>query len=752
MANALEDAVETAPEVADTPPPNGEEAGVSVPKSPPASSSESPAAAPSSAPAAKDNASASDAGEQSPSAFSANTGIPIPTRNTAPADAENHPPSTLKNRYLIFPSMPLPDLDTPTASAYAVEDRREPGRQLYALICTPGLPTRTKMMAELRNSNVHGLIPLVDHGPVLWSPLGQSCLTVIFERPLGGRLLDAFGEQTAKINEYELARRIIEPIAHALTELASMAITHRAIRIDNLYFMDKERRDLVLGECVTAPPGYDQPMIYETLERAMAMPSGRGYGETGDDIYALGVMTMFLLLGYNPVARLKEDELIAQKAENGSYQCLCGQERIPLSLIEPLRGMLSDDPDERWNLEAIDLWTSGQKKTPIQRRPAPKPKTAFKFAGYDHRTPLSIAHSFSKNVPEAAKLIKGGKLEMWLRQSLGLADMADSINAAVTVTKVHEGTPDGSDEILVSKVCMRLDPHAPIRYKGFSFMPDGFGPALAVEYMRKGNFQNPGEVLARDLLGYWFAAQPNVTPDLIALDKNFQTLRGFAKINEMGFGIERCMYELNRALPCQSELLQQSYVDDIEELLPALDVAAEFMDKRSRPIDKHIAAFVATHFKFDIQPHLRALSDSKDATSLIGMLSLYALIQWRQKTEPLYGLSSWLGGLLQPAIGTYHSRTTRRTIEQEIPALVRQGSLPELFDLIDNAERRTKDEHAFEEAQLQFAHAEGEIDAMVGEGVDQESQALKTGEKFTAVFAVVLSMIATTVIIFIKTM
>lgn len=648
--------------------------------------------------------------------------------------------------------MALTDLDAPTASAYAVEDRREPGRHLFALVCTPGLPTRTRTMADLRNQATHGSIPLVDYGPVFWSPLGQSCQVVIFERPMGGRLLDAFIDKPLKINEYEISRRIIEPIASALSELSALDIAHRAIRIDNLYFMDKERTELVLGECVTSPPGYDQPRIYEPLDRSMAMSAGRGYGHTDDDIYAMGVVALFMLLGYNPVAKASSDELIFGKSELGSYQCLCGNERIPLALIEPLRGMLSDEENERWTIDAMELWLSGQKRTPIQRRGANKPKVAYKFAGRDHVTPRTISFAFSKNINDAAKAIKSGKLDLWIRQSLGVPEMADSVNAAIAMTKVHEGSPDGSDDVLVAKICMRLDPSAPLRFKGFSFMPDGFGSALAVEYMRKGNFQVPGEILARDLLGYWFACQTPITPDITSQDRTFQALRNFAKINEMGFGMERCLYELNRSLPCQSPLLQQSYVDHIEEMLPALDAAVEHEDKRSRPMDKHIAAFIATHFKFDIQPHLKALSEKSEDTSLIGMLSLFALMQWRLSKDPLYGLSSWLGGLLQPAIGTYHSRSTRRTIEQEIPALVRQGSLPELFDLIDNAERRTTDDNGFQGAQIEFAHAEEEIQTIVGEDIDQEKNALQTGEKFTAMAGVVLGMIATTVIIFMKTM
>lgn len=764
MAEALDQAVETAESQEGTPTPQEGEGGVVPSADSPEQTREQAAAGAQTSgppdemaahpPKAKAPKAEPEKPKEEPSAspIVKGTGIPIPDLGgpLPQLDPGKYPPILVNGRYQVSPSMALPELNSPSALAYVAEDRREPGRQLFALICKPGLPVRIRLMAELKNQMIHGMIPIVDYGPVLWAPIEQTAIAVIFERPLGGRFIDAFGEHAPKINEYEIGKMLIEPVAHAVSNLSQLDFAHRAIRIDNLFFMDKEKRELVLGECVTSPAGFDQPMIYEPLDRAYAMPSGRGAGMSYDDMYALGILLLFTLQGYNPIARMSDEEMLAQKAEKGSYQCLCGNERIPLAMIEPLRGLLSDDDFERWNMEALEQWLNGQKKTPIQRRPAERPKTAFKFSGRELRTTRSIAYAFSKNVPEAIKVIKNGKLEQWLRSSLSASDIAEGISAVLTISKIHENSPDGADEVLVSKVCMRLDPHAPIRYKNFAFMPDGFGTAVAVEYLRKGNFQIPGEILARDLLSYWFAAQHSQSPDLVAQEKAFQTLRGFAKINEWGYGMERCLYELNSSLPCQSDLLRLTYVGHTDDLLNALDGVADQIDPQTRPMDKHIAAYIATHFKYDITPHLKAMTDPKEETSLIGMLSLFALMQWRMKIESLLGLSSWLGGLLSPAIGTYHSRTTRRKIEQEIPALVRKGSLPELFDLIDNADRRQKDTQDFEEAQVAFAHAEAEIESIVGEGVDQEKAALQTGEKVTSMIAIVISMIATTIIIFVS--
>lgn len=665
-------------------------------------------------------------------------------------DTQKHPPSTLKGRYLIFPAMPLPELNAPTAQAFAVEDRREPNRVLFALVCSPVLPAATDTIKKLRNAQSKGLIPLVEYGPVFWSPLGQKCMVIVFDRPLGGRFIDSFGKKPVQINEYGIIAQFLEQIVPALMKLSSLGVAHRGLRLDNLFYMDKEHEHLVLGECVTAPPGHDQPQIYETIEQAMAMPSGRSPGTSYEDAYALGITITFLLLGKNPAHKIKDEDMIAAKCDHGTYSFLCSNERIPLQMIEIVRGLLADDHDGRWSLENVFNWMESTKPQSIQHKGIVKAKGAFKFKGKEYLTPKIIAHAFSKNVSDAVNAVKNSHFDTWLRKSLDNSDLAEEIATLLTLTKVHEGKPEGSDDILISKVCMRLDPLGPIRFKGFSFMPDGFGTAFATEYLRKGSFQTQGEIISRDLIVYWGGAQTTQNSEINQLVRTFKNLKSFVKLGSIGYGMERCLYELNKTLPCQGTLLQHQYVDNIDNLLPSLDAISDDVDSHERPIDKHIIAYISTHFQQDIQPHLSALSNEQEDASLIGMLSLLALIQWKQAHENLFGLSSWIGGLLQPVIGTYHSRTTQRTIEQEIPSLVRQGSLPELFDLIDNAERRQNDALAFRQAQYEFSVAENEIQATVGEDIDQDKVALESGEKATAMFSIVAGMIAVSIIIIVN--
>ena len=671
-----------------------------------------------------------------------------PESKDAPA-GESGSPGLLFNRFEVDPEQPLPAFDRAMAQAFAARDRRNPDRDLYGLVCAPGVPYRSTVVQILKGDQPPGVLPLAEWGPMAWPAHGGRCMTLIYERPRGGSLAEGFtGDQ--RVTEYDMPRRVIEPILHHLGQLAALGVAHRAIRPDNLFFMDEGKRNLVLGECAALPPGFDQPTIYEPIDRAMASPAGRGEGETADDLYALAVTLVVLLLGRSPAAKIGDENVLMAKIEKGSYAALCGRERIPMALIEPLRGMMSDNVAERWTLTQLDLWVNGRKLTPIQRKPAQRAHAPLNFAGRDHVTLGTVARALSRNVRDAARLIRDGQLESWLRRSFGDAGLADVVAEYVEVSRANQGDPRGSEDFLVTRVVFLLDPSGPVRYKGFSFMIDSFGPALAVALLNEGQAQAAAETIAYGVPAVWIASQPPNATRYPNAERQFVYLHGVLQSNLYGQGIERCLYETNRSLACRSPLIADAFVDEIRDLLPALDQAATRFAGEGRPIDRHIAAFIVTHFSQDLEPHMAALSDGREDRSLIGMLSVLALLQWRLKVPPVFGLSSWIGGLLGPVTNTYYSRFTRRDIEREIPRLVRQGSLPELYDLIENADRRRGDREGYALAVAEFATAEAEIQDMESGEVAIARSSLDVGRQVAAMISVVFAMVAVGIAFLIK--
>jgi len=664
-----------------------------------------------------------------------------------PAPQQRAPggPVLLRDRYLIDPSSQIPELDTPSAKAYEVEDRRDLGRKLFALVCTPGLPTRTRIMTSLKGEELDGLMPLAEWDTVDWPLLEQRSMVVVYDRPKGGRILDAMKAGTFKVNEYDFPRSIMNPLVAGIKNIAALDQRHRAIRPDNVFFMDEAMQTVVLGDCATVPPGFDQPILFEPIDRSMAGRGGRGKGNLPDDVYALGITFVVLMLGYNPIGNISDEDMLAAKMEQGSYAAICGNARLPIPLLEPLRGMLNDTVEERWGLEELSGWLDGRKQPSPKQIPIVKSDFPYHFEGRDHYSPRTLARAFSRHREPAIKVIKDDALIGWLRKGVGDAGRADGIKAAVDTAVLHKDEPEGTDEYVIAKACMVLDPQAPIRYKGFSFMPDGYGPAMANEYLQRGNADLAIEILKLDLPLTWYTLQRSVFIGASVQQAEYIKLKGYLSIDDPGYGFERCLYEINPSMPCQSEFIALDYVFEIEELLPALDKASNHVDTHANPMDRHIAAFIAARFEEDIHPHLKALASPVQETSTIGMLSLLAFLQWKLRITTLFGLSSWVGGLLGPAINTYHSRSKRREIEREIPRLVRKGSLPELFDLIDNAENRRADSEGYQAAATEYAAAELEIRDIQGTGSERQTKAERTGKQSAAVLSIVLMFIVVSV-------
>jgi hypothetical protein len=662
---------------------------------------------------------------------------------------EHSGPVLIKGQYLVDVDTPISDLDMPSAKAYEVSDKRNIDKKVFGLVCRSGLPVRLDIAPKLISTDNIGIMRLVTWDVVFWPLINQKTIIVIYERPLGGSVLGAIERGDFKVSEGDFQSIIFEPVYQAIAQLADDKITHREIRAENLFFMDNECKEVVLGDCITCPPGFDQPVIYEPVHRGMASVGGRGGGDLSDDIYAFGVTIAVLLLDEKLTKYETLEELFTAKIERGTYNALCGKRRTFASLLEPLRGTLIDDLEGRWGREEMLLWLGGRKNTPMQHKPLRQATKPYIFMEREYLNPRILAHAFTKNVKEGAESIKNKELEIWLRDSLREGDLADSINAISVAAAFHANEVRGSDDQIVTKASILMDPLGPIRYKGLSFMPDGYGSALAVELLLRNSMQTAAEVLRYNIPKIWYDAPSDEMRDGLAF--NFKTvfveMWGALQIVGPGFGIERCLYELNSSLSCQSPLIAEQCVVNIQELLPALDSIADQTNKKLRPLDRHVTAFIAARFKESMETQLSALAEQKDSSFLIGMISLLAHLQSRLKGKPVCALTSWAGSLMGPAVKTYFNRSTRRAIEEQIPRVARQGSLLELLNLIDGAEKRQQDTEGYDNARLEHSLAKEQIQEIKSGDLSSPEAAVEQGQKFAALTSLVILMIFITILV-----
>ena len=675
----------------------------------------------------------------------------VPAENTPTPRGGGNGPVVLRDRFALDTATPLPYFDSPSSKAYLAEDRRDLGRKLFVLICSPEIPTRVDSMRKQKTLDPSGRLDIIDWDVVFWPPLGQSTMAIIFTQPLGGRVMHRLARKETKITEYDVPRKLATPLTTILQKLADQDAPHRAIRPENMFFNDEEMTEIVIGENLTSPPGYDQPSIFEPIERAMSHPAGRGVGTSRDDIYAMGVTIGILVLGRNPVAKLKDADLIRARLEQGSYAVIFGNTRLPLPLLEPIRGMMNDDPAARWDFNEIWNWLDGQRTSSSKKLPLDKAEIPYTFLGKEYISPRSLAYHFAQKISDSVTAGKEVAFDTWLWRSLGNKAMSEAVKGVYHNAKFYSEGYQGSEDFISFNLCMILDPLGPIRYKNIAFMPDGYGPLLATEVLHNNNIPFATEILSYNIGQTWLANQHPPFPGTSDLQKSLEALKGYLAIKELGYGLERVLYEINTNLPCHSPLVLHDYVLLIDHLLPAMERSASTADTNQRPIDRHIAAFIAARFKEDIHSHLKALGSKARDTSIIGLLRMLAFLQSKLREQQLLGLSSWIGGLLGPAINSYHNRITRGDLEKKIPRLVRKGSLPELYDLVDNAERRKEDISGYAEAKDEWLTAEEEVQDIEGAGDARITKAERAGQQTAAVFSIVITLTVVTVLMIVQT-
>lgn len=654
---------------------------------------------------------------------------PPPSRETVVAPSS---PSgsyiIVRDRFTIFCDRPIPSLDMPNALAYEVADRKQEGRPLYALVCRPDMPARISVMRVLKGLEIPALLHMVDWGVAEWPLLERKCVIVIYHRPLGGKVMDAHFGAVKRIPDHLFARTVIKPIADGLTELGLKGITHRAIRPDNLYYIDEQRTKIVLGDCVTSVPAHDQPVLFETIESGSAMPAGRGAGSYADDMYAFGAAVLIIALGKNPLAGLSDAEIIRRKIQIGSYAALVGDDRVPVALIECMRGMLTDDPDQRWQTGNIDLWLNGKRLTPIQAKAEPQSQRPLRFADQEFHSIRPLSYAMYQNWDKAMSIINDGTLEVWVRRGLELNDLADSIASAIKGTGVALGKAE-ADDIIIARVLMLMDARMPIRCRDFRLFIEGFGSGLAVAMLRKHKLQPYTDFITREMWRYWIAAQVKFNVDNQQYEGVFRELKNYLKDQNSGAGIERCVYELNEWQPCMSPLIADQYVMEVKGVLPALDAVAKTANTKVWPVDRHIAAFLRARYAKGTGTQIDSMNDSRPDRATIGMLSVLAIVQWRLGPEALFGLAQWAGGLMGPVVASYQNRNKRKEVEKELPKLIRKGNLAEMFNYLDNPEERQKDAEGFAWAKAEYAAAEKLAYDLEHGQVDRQESAVLTGRQ-----------------------
>ncbi len=623
---------------------------------------------------------------------------------------------TLAGRYLIHPDKPLPAYDHATAFAVDATDQRAPTRRLTAMVCRSGLVPRLDIIPQLSRLMRLPMITPIEAGPVRWPETGGRRFVVLFERPLGDALAGKLGTKFEALREDQITHKIIKPILPALKEMGGRSIKHRAIRADNIFYKDSTCQSAVLGECASGPAGMSQPKLYEPVDAAMVLESGRGQGTLADDMYALGVTIAVLLTGGNPTEGMTDEEVVATKIRRGSYITLVGDLQLSLRMIEPLRGLLCDDPNERWTADDLELWANGRQLSPKQPMLPTKASRAIQFGDSEYLTRPSLSHAMGCRWGQAAKLITSGEVTNWLRRSFGDEESATAIEFLIN----SSGGGRQAEDQLISNTLAVLAPNHPIRYRQISARIDGLAAALAVNYGDEDFRASFVEMIKANLPQTFLkSAGSSGKSDRAALTKTFDMFSYFLDRRQLGNGLERALYEAIRGWPCQSPLIADDYVCELDDLLPALERVARRGSANEQLIDRHIAGFCAARSKTLAECVPQLLAPTTDlAKERLGVLAIYAEVHRITGVSQRFpALTAWLAAMATPIYEGYHNRVMRDRSQKAVDRVGSKGDLSALFAVLNDSTTRTADVAGFADARTEYGRLENNINWLMGGGL-----------------------------------
>jgi hypothetical protein len=604
-------------------------------------------------------------------------------------------------------------------------------------VCDPELPPRADALEKLKDCPSRALLRLLEYGAVPWPETGDHRFVTIYEWPEGAKVVPSMDREFEPWPEAKIINRVMAPVTGLLVDFEGMGLTHGAINPMNMFTTGGDASQIIVGENASAPPWYHQPAAFLPINLAQAMPAGRGAGAITDDIYALGVSVLMLVLGKDPATDRADEELLEVKIDRGSFITLAGHTRVPAVLREPLRGMLEDRADRRWQtcLSERRLKSSHHGQTERAQR-------AFTFNGKPFHYPRALAQELVAGWESVRFEDKGHEILTWARRGLFDDTVGDAVLNAMEHSDRTNGNNGSANPAFVARLAMALDRQAPVRYRHIAAHPDGMGTLLATKFTETESVRDISEATLEDLPGFGLRVLGDDDAEKNKIGTKFGRLVRVLKNTHIGFGIERCLYEINPHQYCRSPLVVKQKVMKIGDLLPALERASSEAHQ-GPPFDRDIAAYIATHLNVELQSMLALASDPRDAErAALGMLGVLATLQAQVERKPYPGVARWLAKYLRPTVESFRHKMWREKVESELPNLIGRGDITSLYVYLANGEIRQQDRNGYAEAVAEYTRLTAEKSFLNSFGLNDPKRVQEYGHQLAVGLAGVVGLVA----------
>jgi len=281
--------------------------------------------------------------------------------------------------------------DGGTATVHLCRDRTRRGREVVVKVYKPGHLPDEGTLRKLKGLRHEDIVALLDYG------FSNGRHFEVMEYAAGGSLKDR--AELRPFSERELVEQVIPEVLNGLRTCHARGIVHRDVKEANLFYRDRDRRDIVIGDFgsaswldpgderrltkrVTFTPSHCAPEVYE----------GNAAGANvnrAQDYFSLGI-TLIYLTGTQPFPGTEDSFNSYVKSRNAVPL----PERFSERFASLLRGLLHPQPDRRWGEDQVEAWLRGE-AVPVEPL---SPQAGL-------RAPYAIDGKTAQSIKELARLL-----------------------------------------------------------------------------------------------------------------------------------------------------------------------------------------------------------------------------------------------------------------------------------------------------------------------------------------------------------
>jgi len=482
-------------------------------------------------------------------------------------------PNQIGQRYQITDVREI-EYSSEYSDAYVVVDSLdEENKDLYALVYNKSMPFRLSEIMKLTNSDMKNVITPMEYGVTKVGTSEEEFFVAILQKPKG-KSLKVLIEEGFRFDKNNLINTYLPQLLGGIKRLHQQEITHGSINANNVFIDDEQ---LVLADCISSITGANQEEFYETVDRAQCNTPGKFIASRATDFYSLGILIFHGMSGRD-FRSTNSSELIRQKLYHGTFHYLNAAYLMNGQIGDLIRGLVADTDELRWGASEVDSVLQGGMPSLTSSADLSYLSRAITFNGKEHYSKKSLAYDLSQDWEGAKEFIKTEKIKRWLESSSSQEKYLEALSLIqnIYINKSISKNLISADDERLMKLLAIIDPDGPTRFKNLVFYKENLGPMLAhsLAYSNSETTQTLAAMMyVNSFAIYEILASSYSMPHLNTMIISINRCSEFLKKSEYGFGLERCLYDLNPTLVCQSPLVKKVFCIGLDDVLKYLDSA-----------------------------------------------------------------------------------------------------------------------------------------------------------------------------------